>query len=113
MNNEPLYTREQAAEIFGVSPRTIDAWLRTGMLKGFVDGSLGSRTAAMLATAIADEACRLRGWLIFATHDVDEHPTRFGCAPALFADIVRYVGRSGARVLPVAEAWRTVLREGS
>jgi predicted amidohydrolase YtcJ len=26
-----------------------DAWLKTGMLKGFLDGSLGSRTAAMLA----------------------------------------------------------------
>jgi excisionase family DNA binding protein len=29
---DTLLTREQAAEIFGVSPRTIDAWLRTGEL---------------------------------------------------------------------------------
>ena len=28
---------------------TTDAWLKTGMLKGFLDGSLGSRTAALLA----------------------------------------------------------------
>jgi len=31
--NDTLLTREQAADIFGVSPRTIDAWLRNGSLK--------------------------------------------------------------------------------
>jgi hypothetical protein len=30
-------------------PENGDAWLKAGMLKGFLDGSLGSRTAAMLA----------------------------------------------------------------
>ena len=30
---DTLLTREQTAEIFGVSPRTIDAWLRNGSLR--------------------------------------------------------------------------------
>lgn len=45
-----------------------------------------------------------RGWLIFATHDVSNQPTRFGCTPRVFEDVVRHAIESGARVLPVAEA---------
>jgi peptidoglycan/xylan/chitin deacetylase (PgdA/CDA1 family) len=45
-----------------------------------------------------------RGWLIFATHDVAENPTPYGCAPQFFADTVKYAVDSGARVLPVVEA---------
>ena len=48
------------------------------------------------------------GWLIFATHDVCDHPTRFGCTPTFFAQIVNYVAKSGARVLPVGSAFQFV-----
>jgi len=48
---------------------------------------------------------RARGWLIFATHDVCDHPTRFGCTPGFFEDVVRCASVSGARILPVGEAW--------
>jgi hypothetical protein len=51
------------------------------------------------------DAC---GWLIFATHDVCETSSRFGCSPRFFEDVVRYASRSGATVLPVAEAWDIV-----
>jgi hypothetical protein len=51
------------------------------------------------------DAC---GWLIFATHDVCETSSRFGCSPRLFEDVVRYASRSGASVLPVGEAWNLV-----
>ena len=54
---------------------------------------------------LVDENSRSRGWLIFATHDIAETPTLFGCRPAFFDDIVRYVVASGTRVLPVANAW--------
>jgi excisionase family DNA binding protein len=30
---DTLITRDEAAEIFNVSPRTIDAWIRTGELR--------------------------------------------------------------------------------
>ena len=48
------------------------------------------------------------GWLIFATHDVSDTPTRFGCTPGLFEDVVRHASRSGAMVLPAGEAWEIV-----
>jgi hypothetical protein len=44
------------------------------------------------------------GWLIFATHDICNAPTRYGCAPGFFEDIVECSVRSGARIVPVAEA---------
>jgi peptidoglycan/xylan/chitin deacetylase (PgdA/CDA1 family) len=47
---------------------------------------------------------RARGWLIFATHDVSDRPTPYGCRPALFERIVKAAVHSGARVLTVAKA---------
>jgi hypothetical protein len=44
------------------------------------------------------------GWLIFATHDVCSAPTPYGCTPGFFEAIVESSVRSGARILPVAEA---------
>ena len=44
-----------------------------------------------------------RGWLIFATHDVCDAPTPYGCTPAFFEDIVKSSVESGARIVPVAE----------
>ncbi len=51
---------------------------------------------------------RERGWLIFATHDVCDTPTPFGCNPTFFQEIVRCSVASGAKVLPVAQAWEAL-----
>jgi peptidoglycan/xylan/chitin deacetylase (PgdA/CDA1 family) len=53
-----------------------------------------------------DANSRANGWLIFATHDVCDAPTRFGCTPALFARIVEYATKSPAVVLPVRDVTR-------
>lgn len=53
---------------------------------------------------LIEENARQNGWLIFATHDVDESPTPFGCTPAAFEQVVRWSTQSGARILPVAQA---------
>jgi hypothetical protein len=45
------------------------------------------------------------GWLIFATHDVCENPTRYGCTPKLFEEVVNCSVKSGALILPVFQAW--------
>jgi len=45
-----------------------------------------------------------RGWLIFATHDVCNSPTPFGCTPSFFESIVECAVRSEAQIVPVAEA---------
>ena len=57
-----------------------------------------------------DGNARARGWLIFATHDVCDRPTRFGCAPALFEQIVDYAAKSGAHVLPIHNVAQRVAR---
>lgn len=57
---------------------------------------------------LVDKSVGNRGWLIFATHDVCDNPSRFGCTSRFFADVVRYASRSGAAVLPVGEAWELV-----
>jgi len=44
------------------------------------------------------------GWLIFATHDVSNNPTKYGCPPALFEQVVDATLASGARILTVAQA---------
>jgi peptidoglycan/xylan/chitin deacetylase (PgdA/CDA1 family) len=44
------------------------------------------------------------GWLIFATHDVAEKPSPWGCSPELFEHVVAQAVNSGARILPVVQA---------
>jgi peptidoglycan/xylan/chitin deacetylase (PgdA/CDA1 family) len=61
---------------------------------------------------LIDQNCRARGWLIFATHDISEAPTRWGCTPDFFAEIVEYSANSGARILPVFQACQA-LKQGS
>ena len=53
---------------------------------------------------IIQRNAQARGWLIFATHDVSDQPTRFGCTPKFFAEVVEQSIESGARILPVGEA---------
>lgn len=50
------------------------------------------------------ENARARGWLIFATHDVRDTPSRFGCTPGFFEQVVQWSLESGARILPVVKA---------
>jgi len=58
---------------------------------------------------IIDDNAQARGWLIFATHDVSDSPTRFGCTPGLFERIVDYAEKSGADVLPVRDVGKGVI----
>jgi peptidoglycan/xylan/chitin deacetylase (PgdA/CDA1 family) len=46
-------------------------------------------------TANADAS----GWLIFSTHDISDHPTRFGCTPDFFERVIRASIHSGAKIL--------------
>jgi peptidoglycan/xylan/chitin deacetylase (PgdA/CDA1 family) len=54
--------------------------------------------------SLIDQNARARGWLIFATHDVRDAPSRFGCTPGFFEQVVQWSLESGARVLPVVKA---------
>ena len=58
-----------------------------------------------------DGNARAKGWLIFATHDVCDHPTRFGCSPGFFEKVVDYAIQSKATILPVFRARRLMASE--
>jgi len=51
-----------------------------------------------------------RGWLVFSTHDIRHSPSRFGCEPDYFEEIVRYSVDSGAIILPVCEVYSVIVR---
>lgn len=53
---------------------------------------------------VIDYNTSCRGWLIFATHDVADNPSPYGCTPTFFEEVVEYAARSGALLLPVAKA---------
>jgi hypothetical protein len=53
---------------------------------------------------IIDRNRQASGWLIFATHDISENHSQFGCTPEFFEQVVQYAISSGARILPVVKA---------
>lgn len=57
---------------------------------------------------IIDRNLRAGGWLIFSTHDVADNPTRYGCTPAFFSEVVSYAAKSGAAIVPVSSALQTI-----
>ena len=63
-----------------------------------------SRDHIQAVKDIIDRNRRVRGWLIFATHDVAANPTPYGCTPEFFEEVVKYAVDSGARILTVARA---------
>ena len=73
----------------------------------FLEQVRGDLTAV---TAVVDQNCRSGGWLIFGTHEVAENPSRLGCSPEFFRDVVRYAAASGATILPVAAALKSIIR---
>ena len=53
---------------------------------------------------LIDRNRQASGWLIFATHDVSDSHTPFGCTPAFLQNVVQYAISSGAQIVPVVEA---------
>ena len=63
-----------------------------------------SRDNLQVVRDLVNQNAEQGGWLVFATHDVCDKPTRFGCTPAVLEDILQAVVDSGAKVLPVHSA---------
>ena len=59
---------------------------------------------------LIEQTVRTRGWLVIATHDIADEHTPYGCTPAFFESVVRDAARSGAVIMPVADALKHVLR---
>ena len=63
-----------------------------------------SRDNPAAVKRLIDQNAQARGWLIFATHDVCDSPSRFGCTTAFFEQVAHWSLESGARILPVVQA---------
>ncbi len=62
------------------------------------------KSTPALIEQVIEQNTQACGWLVFATHDVCDQPSRFGCTPRLFEEVVRQAMKSGSRILPVSEA---------
>ena len=67
-----------------------------------------SRDEPEVIRSLIEQTRKAKGWLIFATHDVSDTPTPWGCAPGFFEDIVVASLNSGARIVPVLQAWEAL-----
>lgn len=81
-------------------------WIDLNYLNAFfIEQSRGQ--PATIERLVAENA-RQNGWLIFATHDVAPAPTPYGCTDELFEWIVRLAVSSGAHLLTVSGALRSL-----
>ena len=53
---------------------------------------------------LIDQNAECRGWLIFASHDVSDNPSRYGCDREYYKKIVAYAVKSGALLLTIGDA---------
>jgi hypothetical protein len=72
-----------------------------------------SRDNPETVKSLIDQNQRAQGWLIFATHDISDDPTRWGCKPGFFEEIVKYAVKSGARILPAFQAYEVLQAKSS
>jgi glycosyltransferase involved in cell wall biosynthesis len=72
-----------------------------------------SRGAFQVIKDLIDRNRKACGWLIFATHDISDNPTPYGCTPEFFESVVQYAVSSGANVLPVVQALEVLGAPGS
>lgn len=72
----------------------------------FIEQSQGNFDQIKQVVDANSHAC---GWLIFATHDVCDSPTRYGCTAEFFGRVVKCAADSGAQVLPIGDALKRVL----
>ena len=82
-----------------------------GVLKSnaLEQATIGRQDVSHLIT----ETVRRNGWLLFATHDVNDAPTRYGVRPDLLAFAMRSALAAGCRLVTVAQALRIMRGEES
>lgn len=82
----------------GINAGTVDLNMLDAFFLEKTRGDLGP------VREIIELNCRRHGWLIFATHDVCDSPTPWGCTLSFFEQVVNCAAESGARILPVSKA---------
>jgi peptidoglycan/xylan/chitin deacetylase (PgdA/CDA1 family) len=72
----------------------------------FLDVRIGD-TIDKIKTII-DKNIEKKGWLIFATHDIGDKPSIYGCTKKFLNEVVKYSENSGALLLPVGKAYSQI-----
>ena len=62
---------------------------------------------------LIDKNAESLGWLIFATHDVDDNPSPYGCSKKFFEEAVAHAANSGSLLLPVGKACEQIQMTGN
>jgi GT2 family glycosyltransferase/peptidoglycan/xylan/chitin deacetylase (PgdA/CDA1 family) len=75
----------------------------------FLEKSRGNLQAVKDLIDRNRQAC---GWLVFATHDIADIHTPFGCTPEFFENVVKYANDSGAQIVPIVEALEVLRAPG-
>lgn len=58
---------------------------------------------------LIEAAAEQQGWLVFYTHDVADHPSRFGCTPDYLRAVAMAAVRSGAQIMPIGESMKWIV----
>lgn len=82
------------------------------LLKAFFLDVRNGNTIATVRKLI-DKNADERGWLIFATHDIDDNPSPYGCSKNFFKEVVAHAAHSGSLFLPVGKACKQVQITGN
>ena len=77
----------------------------------FLDARSGATTEGV--KQLIDQNSNERGWLIFATHDIDDNPSSYGCSTKFFKEVVQYAATSGSLLLPVGKACEHIQIKGT
>lgn len=62
---------------------------------------------------LIDQNSKVKGWLIFAAHDIAPEGSVYRCTPSFFSDVVGAAAGSGADLIPVGEACDRLTRAGA
>jgi peptidoglycan/xylan/chitin deacetylase (PgdA/CDA1 family) len=73
----------------------------------FLDGR--TRIQMDQVRMLIDRNASSSGWLVFATHDVADDPSPYGCKLGFFERVVEYAVQSGAAILPFGTAAKALL----
>lgn len=106
ISNPRPFTKYRASRHFvccrGGGQTVNTGWVDRNLLSAFFLEKTRGRLAEV--EAVIEHNRRVNGWLIFATHDIAEDPSPYGCTPQFLRDVVRLSVESGARILPVIQA---------
>jgi len=70
-----------------------------------------SRDNLRVISELVQRNAQAGGWLIFATHDVADDPTPYGCTPAVFEKVLNFAADTRATVLTVERGLEKVTRK--